>query len=128
MQLIQARFVTDHVAALARHYSALVGTSTPLNDYYVELPTGAMTLGFSRGRYTEDRASTCCRAPQVRSGEVILDFRVDDVDVEYERIDALHARWLFGPTTQPWGTRSMMLRDPEGHLINISSDPRRDHS
>jgi uncharacterized glyoxalase superfamily protein PhnB len=23
------------------------------------------------------------------------------------------------PTLQPWGRRSMMLRDPEGHLINV---------
>jgi len=127
MHLIQARFVTDNVAALARHYSALVGMSTPLNDYYVELPTGGMTLGFSRGRYTEDRATRCGHVPEVRSGEVILDFRVDDVDAEYQRIDGLPARWLFGPTTQPWGTRSMMLRDPEGHLINIVSERRRDH-
>jgi uncharacterized glyoxalase superfamily protein PhnB len=118
MQLIQARFVTHDVAALARHYATLLGATTPLNDYYVELPTGAMTLGFSRCRFTEDAG--------IRGGEVILDFRVDDVDDEYERINTAGTRWLFGPTTQPWGKRSMMLRDPEGHLINIISDPRKD--
>jgi uncharacterized glyoxalase superfamily protein PhnB len=89
-----------------------------LNEYYVELPAGPTTLGFSRCRFTEDVG--------IGRGEMILDFRVHDVDAEYERIDALGVRWLFGPTTQPWGRRSMMLRDPEGHLINITSDPRRE--
>jgi uncharacterized glyoxalase superfamily protein PhnB len=25
------------------------------------------------------------------------------------------------PTTQPWGSRSMLFRDPQGHLINVFS-------
>jgi catechol 2,3-dioxygenase-like lactoylglutathione lyase family enzyme len=120
VELIQTRFVTNDVAALARHYSALVGASSPLNDYYVELPTGATTVGFSRCRFTEDIG--------IGRGEVILDFVVPDVDAAYPRIDALGVHWLFGPTTQPWGRRSMMLRDPEGHLINIVSDPQRNRS
>jgi uncharacterized glyoxalase superfamily protein PhnB len=28
------------------------------------------------------------------------------------------------PTTQPWGNRSMMFRDPAGHLVNVFSRPR----
>jgi catechol 2,3-dioxygenase-like lactoylglutathione lyase family enzyme len=118
MQFVQARFVTDDVAALAGHYGALLGAVAPLNDYYVELPAGPATLGFSRCRFTEDR--------RARRGELILDFRVPDVDAEYPRIDALGAHWVFRPTDQPWGARSMMLRDPEGHLINVSSGLRRD--
>ena len=123
MQLVQARFVTDDVATLAQHYSTLVGAPAALNDYYVEVPTGAMSIGFSRCRFTEDRQSipACGREDAVRRGEVILDFRVADVDAEFARLDALGARWVFWPTTQPWGARSMMLRDPEGHLINIAS-------
>ncbi|HZC74239.1 MAG TPA: VOC family protein [Jatrophihabitans sp.] len=124
MEFVQARFVTDDVASLARHYSVLVGVSPALNDYYVEVPAGATSIGFSHCRFTEDRRSIsgCGREYAVRRGEVILDFRVDDVDAEFVRIDALGAQWVFGPTTQPWGARSMMLRDPEGHLINIASD------
>jgi hypothetical protein len=40
MRLIQARFVTDNVAALARHYAALIGVSATVNDYYVEIASG----------------------------------------------------------------------------------------
>jgi catechol 2,3-dioxygenase-like lactoylglutathione lyase family enzyme len=125
MELIQARFVTDNVAALARHYAALIGVSATVNDYYVEVASGAANVGFSRRRFTEDQqfADACARRDAVRPGDVILDFAVDDVDTEFKRIDALGVRWLFGPTTLPWGTRSMMLRDPEDHLVNICSGP-----
>jgi hypothetical protein len=27
------------------------------------------------------------------------------------------------PTTQPWGNRSMIFRDPAGNLINLFSRP-----
>jgi catechol 2,3-dioxygenase-like lactoylglutathione lyase family enzyme len=129
MRLIQARFVTEGVAALAQHYALLVGTSPTVNDYYVEVPAGAMSVGFSRPRFTEDHRPVAggARPNAVRRGDVILDFLVDDVDTEFDRIDGLGAQWLFGPTTQPWGTRSMMYRDPEGHLVNVASgkQPRR---
>jgi len=123
MQLIQARFVTDNVAALARHYAALIGVPATVNDYYVEIPSGAMSVGFSRPRFTEDHrlVEGYARPLATHPGDVILDFAVDDVDTEFCRIDALGAQWLFGPTTQPWGTRSMMFRDPEDHLVNVVS-------
>ena len=54
---------------------------------------------------------------------VILDFLADDVDAEYERIRALGVVWVLPPTTQPWGNRSMILRDPGGNLINVFSRP-----
>jgi len=130
MQLIQARFVTEDVGALATFYSGLLRRRTALNDYYVELPAGAATLGFSRCRFTEDSAPSVGCGAQVAAGagDIITDFRVPDVDAEFERLDALGVQWVFGPTTQPWGARSMMLRDPEGHLVNIISALGRDIS
>jgi uncharacterized glyoxalase superfamily protein PhnB len=72
---------------------------------------------------TEDRGPHAARPAglAVQEGEIILDFTADDVDIEYLRIDALGATWVMRPTTQPWGRRSMLFRDPHGHLINVSS-------
>ena len=61
------------------------------------------------------------RTAMARGGETILDFVVEDVDAEYERIDALGVEWVLRPTTQPWGRRSMIFSDPEGHLVNVFS-------
>jgi catechol 2,3-dioxygenase-like lactoylglutathione lyase family enzyme len=126
MELVQARIVTDDVARSAGFYAALLASPVTLNDYYVEVPTGAMSVGFSRCRFTEEHspATPCGGSLGAARDEIILDFAVDDVDAEHERIDRLEVRWVIGPTTQPWGKRSMLFRDPDGHLVNVFSRGR----
>jgi predicted enzyme related to lactoylglutathione lyase len=118
MELVQSRIVTDDVEGLAAFYSTLVGTPVALNEYYVEVPAGAASVGLSKCRFTEYRAD---RPGQPQRQETVLDFLVSDVDAEYERIAALGVDWVMPPTTQPWGSRSMIFRDPEGNLINVFS-------
>jgi len=117
MELVQARFVTDDVAALAAFYATLVGTTVASNDYYVEVPAGPASIGFSRRRFTEYREA----APYPGGGEFVLDFRTPDVDAQYPRIAALGVDWVMPPTDQPWGTRSMIFRDPNGNLVCVFS-------
>jgi catechol 2,3-dioxygenase-like lactoylglutathione lyase family enzyme len=50
---------------------------------------------------------------------VILEFRVSDVDQEYVRLQSLVKTWVKPPTTQPWGTRSIYFRDPDGNLVDF---------
>jgi catechol 2,3-dioxygenase-like lactoylglutathione lyase family enzyme len=110
------------VEGLAGFYARLLDVPTALNGYYVEIPAGPASVGFSRRRFTEHRESDGPPAPgAVRQDSVILDFRVGDVDAEYPRIAALGVDWVMPPTTQPWGNRSMMFRDPAGNLINVFS-------
>lgn len=125
MELVQSRIVTDDVAGLAAFYARLVGTPVALNEYYVEVPAGAMSVGLSRRRFTEYQEDQAARSgrPESRHDEIVLDFMVDDVDQEFERIDRLGVNWVLPPTTQPWGNRSMVFRDPEGNLVNIFSRP-----
>jgi predicted enzyme related to lactoylglutathione lyase len=124
MELVQARLVTDDVAGLAAFYLRLVEAAVPLNDYYVEVPAGPVSVGFSRRRFTEYRAGAApCRGLGQPPGEVILDFLARDVDAEYPRIAALGVDWVLRPATQPWGNRSMIFNDPEGNLVNVFSRP-----
>jgi predicted enzyme related to lactoylglutathione lyase len=124
VELVQARLVTDDVAGLAAFYAGLVGARVPLNEYYVEVPAGPMTVGFSKRRFTEYcAAAAACPGPARPPREVILDFLVRDVDAEYPRIAALGVGWVLPPTTQPWGSRSMIFNDPEGNLVNVFSRP-----
>ena len=124
MELVQARLVTDDVAGLAAFYAGLVGARVPLNEYYVEVPAGPVSVGFSKRRFTEYRATAAaCPAPARPPGEVILDFLVRDADAEYPRIAAMGVGWVLPPTTQPWGSRSMIFNDPEGNLVNVFSRP-----
>jgi uncharacterized glyoxalase superfamily protein PhnB len=50
---------------------------------------------------------------------VILDFQVKDVDRERSRLSELIDGFVLEPTDQPWGSRSMLFRDPDGNLINF---------
>jgi predicted enzyme related to lactoylglutathione lyase len=122
MELVQSRIVTDDVARLAAFYARLVQAEVALNDYYVEVPTGAMSVGFSRRHFTEYREdqAACPDCPRHRA-QVILDFRACDADAEYPRVAGLGVDWVTPPTTQPWGNRSMIFRDPAGNLINVFS-------
>ena len=133
MELVQSRIVTDDVERLAAFYARLVGVPVALNEYYVEVHAGPMSVGFSKRRFTEYHRSSPARGTggagngtQDRGTETILDFLVDDADAEYERIRVLGVEWVMPPATQPWGNRSMIFRDPEGNLINVFSRPERE--
>ena len=122
MELVQARLVTEDVARLADFYARLVGATVALNEYYVEVPTCTASVGLSRRQYTEYR--DCGGGePAVRTcpDELMLDFMAADVDAEHKRIAALNVEWVMPVTTQPWGNRSMIFKDPRGNLVNVFS-------
>jgi catechol 2,3-dioxygenase-like lactoylglutathione lyase family enzyme len=123
MKLVQSRIVTDDVEGLAGFYARLLGVPVALNEYYVEIEAGPASVGFSRRRFTEYQEPDHCRPDrgQPRRDEIILDFLADDVDAEYPRVAALGVDWVLPPTTQPWGNRSMVFRDPAGNLVNVFS-------
>ena len=50
---------------------------------------------------------------------VIIEFRVDDVDEEFQRLKQAVGEFVQEPITQPWGNRSILFRDPDGNLINV---------
>ena len=51
-----------------------------------------------------------------------IEFEVDDVDRHYERLIAMDVPIVKPPTTQPWGRRSVWIRDPDGNVVNFYMD------
>jgi uncharacterized glyoxalase superfamily protein PhnB len=50
---------------------------------------------------------------------VNVKFRVKDVDAEFAcRRSQVRGR-VQEPTTMPWGNRSILVRDPDGNLVNL---------
>jgi uncharacterized glyoxalase superfamily protein PhnB len=45
------------------------------------------------------------------------------VDAEYARLRDRLDDVVMEPTTMPWGNRSVLLRDPDGTLVNLFSRP-----
>jgi catechol 2,3-dioxygenase-like lactoylglutathione lyase family enzyme len=127
MRLVQARMVTDEVHRLAAFYADLTESRVALNDYYVEIPAGSASVGFSKRCFTEyDIGCQCPAVARPPAWESILDVLVTDLDAEYARLSALGVEWVTSPTTQPWGNRCAILRDPDGHLVNLFTRPAED--
>ncbi|MDJ1654293.1 hypothetical protein PFH44_12440 [Raoultella sp. Ech2A] len=49
---------------------------------------------------------------------IILEFRVEDVDAEFNRLIE-HVEVVHPPKDLPWGNRTAQFRDPEGTLISL---------
>jgi catechol 2,3-dioxygenase-like lactoylglutathione lyase family enzyme len=53
------------------------------------------------------------------AGRAQLEFQVEDVDIRHAALAGEGMIVVKPPTTQPWGRRSVWLRDPDGNLINL---------
>jgi predicted enzyme related to lactoylglutathione lyase len=117
---VSIRVVTDDVQRLVGFYEQVTGVPAQWgNDLFAELVTPAGTVAIASTRTIELFGAGAAHAADNHS--VIIEFRVHDVDDEYRRLRALDATVVLEPTTQPWGNRSLLLRDPDGNLINIFS-------
>ena len=50
---------------------------------------------------------------------LLLNFELDDVDAEYERLKAAGVRILLSLRDEPWGQRHFILADPNGVMIDV---------
>lgn len=120
--LINTCLITNDVKALTAFYSQVLQIEPHKSgDDYVEFPTKAGTLALFAARAQEKYIPGSATPGQNHSS--ILEFRVDDVDEEYARLRRVVTSWVKGPTTQPWGTRSIYLRDPDGNLVDLYTPP-----
>lgn len=117
MKLAQARLVTANVSALARFYEEVLGIAPIGSEDYMELRTPGSTLAISSKRSVDLFNAGAAEPAANRS--VILNFEVKDVDWERSRLEELVREFILEPTDQPWGSRSMLFRDPDGNLINF---------
>lgn len=123
MKLASTRIVTEDVPALARFYENVTRITPVGNEDFVEIRTSGSVLAIcSRRSVDRDNAGAAVAAS---NRSAILEFEVEDVDAERARLDPIVADWVLEPTTQPWGNRSTLLRDPDGNLINIYTPARR---
>jgi predicted enzyme related to lactoylglutathione lyase len=122
MKLAQARLVTTDVPTLSQFYENVLSVTAIGSEDYVELRGSGSALAISSKRSVDLFNAGAAEPAANRS--VILDFQVNDVDQERARLGALVDQFVLEPTDQPWGSRSMLFRDPDGNLINFFSSIR----
>ena len=118
MDLASIRMITDDLEPVVQFYERITGVAavryTPV---FAELIMPSCTLAIGHTQTTQLFGEDSARPADNHT--VIIEFRVSDVDKEYERLKPLVSEWVQEPTTMPWGNRSILFRDPDGNLVNF---------
>jgi predicted enzyme related to lactoylglutathione lyase len=118
MNLVSVRLIASDVKRLVEFYEQATGLSARwATEEFAELVTPAGTLAIASARTVELFGAGV--AVPADNHTVIIEFRVDDVDHEYERLKDVVGDFVQEPTTMPWGNRSILFRDPDGNLVNL---------
>jgi catechol 2,3-dioxygenase-like lactoylglutathione lyase family enzyme len=116
--LINTCLISNDVKTLAAFYQQILRMEPQFDSgTYVEFRTGAGVLAIFDAAAQEKYIPGAATGGANRS--VVMEFRVDDLDAEYARLQGIVKTWVKGPTTQPWGTRSIYFRDPDGNLVDF---------
>jgi predicted enzyme related to lactoylglutathione lyase len=118
MNFISIRIITDDVARLAGFYERATGVPASWSgEDFAELSTGCATLAIGSTRTVPLFAPGAARPGDNHS--VIIEYLVDDVDGVRQNLAGFVEDFVKEPTTMPWGNRSLLLRDPDGNLVNF---------
>jgi len=118
MNFVSVRIIASDVGRLVEFYEAITGLSaTRYTDDFAELVTPACALAIGSERTVALFGAGSARPAANHS--CIIEFRVDDVDKDFARLEKVVSEFVQQPTTMPWGNRSLLFRDPDGNLINF---------
>ena len=117
MKLASTRLVTNDVQALADFYKDVVQVEPNGGEDFIEFRLPGAVLAICSQRAVN--AYNAGAASPASNRSAILEFEVADVDEERARLAARVRDWVMEPTSQPWGNRSALFRDPDGNLINL---------
>lgn len=118
MKLTSLRIITKDIKPCVEFYEKAIGlTAQWFTEDFAELSTDTITIAIGSIRtmklFGENLASSA------GTKNTIIEFRVANVDEEYERIKQITTDIIQEPTTMPWGNRSLLFSDPDGNLINF---------
>ncbi|MFD5559130.1 VOC family protein [Kitasatospora griseola] len=118
MNFVSIRVITGDVARLVDFYERATGVRAVwATEDFAELTTAGATLAIAGARTVALFAPGSARPADNHS--VITEFLVDDVDRVHRDLTGFVTDFVNGPTTMPWGNRSLLLRDPDGNLVNF---------
>ena len=118
MNLVSIRIITANMVTLVEFYEKATGVEAKWSaDDFAEIVTNSFTLAIGSTRTLAFFGEGVAQPATNKS--VIIEFLVENVDAEYERIKNLTDDIVQKPTTMPWGNRSLLFRDTDGNLINF---------
>jgi predicted enzyme related to lactoylglutathione lyase len=123
MQFASIRIITNDVNRLAAFYEQVTGqTATRPSPVFAQFEGPGVVLAIA-DTATVSMLGSAAPTP-AENASIIVEFLVDDVDAEYERLRDTLKDVVLEPTTMPWGNRSTLFRDPDRNLVNLFSRPQ----
>lgn len=117
MDFASIRMISDDLESVVSFYEQVTGVPAIWpSPVFAEMHLPACTIAFG---HTQTAQLFNNSARPADNHTVIIEFLVDDVDKEFERLKSLVSEWVQEPTTMPWGNRSILFRDPDGNLVNL---------
>lgn len=120
MNLVSVRIITADIDRMVDFYVRVTGAAVdrPTPDF-AELRTPNATLALGSTRTVGLFGAGTAEPAANRSA--IIEFLVNDVDATYASLQRWVTTFVNEPSTTPWGNRSLLLRDPDGNLVNLFS-------
>lgn len=118
MNLVSVRLITDDVPRLVDFYELVTGVvaERPTPDF-AELRTAHGTLAIGSTRTVALFGPGSARPADNHTA--IIEFLVEDVDAVFASFVDRSVQIVQEPTVMPWGNRSLLVRDPDGTLVNL---------
>jgi len=115
---MSTRIITADVQRLVGFYELITGVAAVWgNELFAEIPTPVGTLAIGSVKTVPLFGDGSAEPGANRSA--IVEFLVEDVDAEYQRLREHLTEVVTEPTTMPWGNRALLFRDPDGNLVNF---------
>lgn len=118
MDFVSIRIITGDIARSVAFYERATGIAAQwATEDFAELQTPTAVLAVASERTVSLFAAGCARPADNHS--VITEFLVDDVDRVHRDLSGTATDIVAEPATMPWGNRSLLVRDPDGNLVNF---------
>ena len=119
MKFVSIRLIAADMRAMVGFYEMVAGQAADwLAPVFAEIVTPSATIAI--GSVDTVALFKEGSAEPFANRTAIIEFMVDDVDAEFERlkdkVEIVHA-----PKLMPWGNRSVQFRDPEGTIVALFS-------
>jgi predicted enzyme related to lactoylglutathione lyase len=118
VKFASVRIITDDLDPLVGFYEQITGVAANRPaPVFAELVLSGATLAIGHSDTVQLFGAGSAHAADNHS--TIIEFQVDDVETEFERLKEFVTDWVKEPTVLPWGNRSILFRDPDGNLVNL---------
>jgi len=115
MKFASTRLIVANIKTMVAFYETALGLPAEwLAPVFAEIvtPTAALALGSAETVALFKEGS----AEPAANRTAIIEFQVDDVDAEFERLKD-KVEFVHEPKMMPWGNKSLQFLDPENNIV-----------